>query len=65
MNFKYEKDTNPRQNFQMKQLQYSNVSGCDGRKHVQKSFPKFELFRMYEEVGGSGWCYTPEWNLSV
>ena len=42
--------------FPMNQPMSLNVLGCDGRKHVQKTFPKSELFRMYEGVGGSGCC---------
>ena len=56
MNFKYEQDTNPRQNFRVNQLLYLNVSGCDGKKDVQKNFPKAELFGMYKEVGGFKQC---------
>ena len=53
MNFKYEQDTNPRQNFPMNPLLYLNVSRCDGSKLVQNTFPKYTIFRMYKEVGGS------------
>ena len=58
MTFKYEQDTNPRQSFPVNPLLYLNVSRCDGRKHVQNTFPKSKLFRMYEEVGVSNGVHS-------
>ena len=56
MNFKYEQDTNPKHNFPVNQLLCLNVLGCDGRKHVQNTFPKVEFFVTYKELGDSRWC---------
>ena len=56
MNFKYDLDTNPKHNFPVNQLLCLNVLGCDSRKHVQRTFPKVELFKTYEGVGDFGWC---------
>ena len=65
MNFKYEQDTNPRQNLSVNSLLYLNVFGCDGRKHVQKTFPKEELFGMYKEVGVFRWCRLGLTNVHI
>ena len=56
MCYVYDLDTNPKHNFPLNQLLCLNVLGYDGRKHVQKASPKYELFEMYEGLGGSGWC---------
>ena len=56
MNFYYEQDTNQKRNLLVKQLLFFNVFRCVSMKHVQKTFPKAEIFGMYEGVGGSRWC---------
>ena len=56
MNFKYDPDTNPKHNFLVNQPLCLNFLGCYGRKHVQKTSPKVELFGTYKGVGGFEQC---------
>ena len=56
MKFKYGQDTNQKHNLLVKQLLFFNVFRCVSMKHVQKTFPKAEIFGMYKGVGDSRWC---------
>ena len=56
MNFKCDPNTNPKHNFPVNQPPCLNFLGCDGRKHVQMTYPKSKLFRTYNGLMCSEWC---------